>query len=195
MERPTTTGSNILFASLFAERKVQSVLIRLTSKPSESTNCRSLLSHNRYRGRLMASSNGAAPHFTHKNRRPFITWGLIGYARSILQASKCNAKILAKIFGSLPDDVPFPGLTVSQGDTAGVLRATRSNDLVGIDSVDEIVRSLSVPKRDWRQGETSLTQTTAERAVSRRGRSQTLASLLEKAVSAQCEAVCSPLAS
>lgn len=99
----------------------------------------------------------------------------------VLQASNCNAQIPAKIYEYLRAGKPILGLTDPAGDTAGVLRGAGLNDVVRLDSVDEIARALPALVRDWRQGKAVLPQAWAVQQASRRGRSRALVALLAQA--------------
>ena len=102
----------------------------------------------------------------------------------VMQASNCNAQIPAKIYEYLRAGKPILGLTDPAGDTAGALRAAGMNDVVRLDSVDEITRVLPGLVRDWRQGKGALPQTQAVQQASRRGRTRALVRLLAQAAAA-----------
>ena len=99
----------------------------------------------------------------------------------VMQASNCNAQIPAKIYEYLRAGKPILGLTDPEGDTAGVLRGAGLSDIARLDSVDEIAQVLPAMVCEWRQGKRVLPKTLAVQQSSRRGRSQTLVTLLEQA--------------
>lgn len=99
----------------------------------------------------------------------------------IMQASNCNAQIPAKIYEYLRAGKPILGLTDPLGDTAGVMRDAGLNDVVRLDSADEIALALPALARDWRQGKMALPRPRAVRQASRRVRSRALVDLLEQA--------------
>ena len=99
----------------------------------------------------------------------------------VMQASNCNAQIPAKIYEYLRAGKPILGLTDPAGDTAGVLRSAGLSDIARLDSADEIARVLPALVHSWRQGKMVLPNTLAVQQASRRGRSQTLVTLLEQA--------------
>ena len=96
----------------------------------------------------------------------------------VMQASNCNAQIPAKIYEYLRAGRPILGLTDPEGDTAGVLRQAGLNDIVKIDSADQIAVALPAFVRDWRSGRSALPSARAVQQASRRGRSVALATLL-----------------
>ncbi len=107
---------------------------------------------------------------------------LVVDALLVMQASNCNAQIPAKVYEYLRAGKPILGLTDPDGDTAGVLRQAGLNDIARIDSADEIARILPALVLDWRQGKAVLPQALAVEQASRRGRSRSLADLLQQAI-------------
>lgn len=101
----------------------------------------------------------------------------------VMQASNCNAQIPAKIYEYLRAGKPILGLTDPAGDTAEVLRNAGLSDMARLDSEHEIALLLPRLVRDWRKGVVSLPQALAVQQASRHGRSQALASLLERVIS------------
>ncbi len=100
----------------------------------------------------------------------------------VMQASNCNAQIPAKIYEYLRAGKPILGLTDPAGDTAEVLRKAGLSDMARLDSAHEIALLLPGLVRDWRNGVVSLPQALAVQQASRHGRSQALASLLERVI-------------
>ena len=98
----------------------------------------------------------------------------------VLQASSCNAQIPAKIYEYLRAGKPILGLTDPAGDTAAVLREAGLSDIAALDSADEIAQVLLALVRDWRRGNLLLPKALAVQKASRRGRSETLVTLLEQ---------------
>ena len=99
----------------------------------------------------------------------------------IMQARNCNAQIPAKIYEYFRAGKPILGLTDPEGDTAGVLRGAGISAMARLDSTDEIALLLPTLVREWQQGKVSLPDPLVVQQASRRGRSQALAALLERA--------------
>ena len=97
----------------------------------------------------------------------------------VMQASNCNAQIPAKIYEYLRAGRPIIGLTDPSGDTAGVLRTAGLNAIARLDSVDEIEAMLPSFLAAVKQGQAILPDAEAVRQASRRGRSESLAALLD----------------
>lgn len=95
----------------------------------------------------------------------------------VLQASNCNAQIPAKIYEYLRARRPILCLTDPAGDTAGVLRRAGLQDILSIDNAAAIEHRLPELLAHWRQGTAERPAEAAVAGASRRGRSQTLASL------------------
>ncbi len=106
----------------------------------------------------------------------------------ILQAGNCNAQIPAKIYEYLRAGRPVLGLTDPAGDTAGVLREAGLTDMARLDSAEAIAALLPELVRRWRRGEEVLPQSVAVQNASRRGRSQALVALLERAIAGPVDA-------
>ena len=100
----------------------------------------------------------------------------------VMQASNCNAQIPAKIYEYLRAGKPILGLTDPAGDTAGVLRGAGLSAIARLDSTDEISNALVQFVRDCRTGSGMVAHPQAVQQASRRGRSESLAALLAKAV-------------
>ena len=98
----------------------------------------------------------------------------------VMQASSCNAQIPAKIYEYLRAGKPILGLTDPAGDTATVLREAGLSDIAALDSANEIAQVLLALVRDWRRGNLLLPKALAVQKASRRGRSETLVTLLEQ---------------
>jgi len=98
----------------------------------------------------------------------------------VMQARNCNAQIPAKIYEYLRAGKPILGLTDAAGDTAAVLRGAGLSDIAALDSVDAIAHVLPTLVRDWRRGNLRLPKALAVQKASRRGRSESLVSLLEQ---------------
>jgi glycosyltransferase involved in cell wall biosynthesis len=102
----------------------------------------------------------------------------------VMQASNCNAQVPAKIYEYLRAGKPILGLTDPLGDTASVMREAGLNDVVRLDSADDIALALPELVRDWRQGRVVLARPGAVQQASRRARSRALVDLLEQAARA-----------
>jgi hypothetical protein len=100
----------------------------------------------------------------------------------VMQASNCNAQIPAKVYEYLRAGKPVLGLTDPDGDTACALRSAGLNDVVRLDSADDIALALPGVVRRMREGKAALPHPLAVQQASRLRRSATLAQLLEKAV-------------
>jgi hypothetical protein len=98
----------------------------------------------------------------------------------VMQASNCNQQIPAKIYEYLRAGKPILGLTDPAGDTATVLRNAGLSDLAALDSVDEIVQAIRKFVADIKNNCVKLPEPAVVQAASRRGRSESLAQLLEK---------------
>ena len=97
----------------------------------------------------------------------------------VMQASNCNAQIPAKIYEYLRAGKPILGLTDPLGDTAGVLRDAGLNDIAALDSANEIARVLMAFTHAVTSGATKLPDTVAVLRASRRGRAESLVTLLK----------------
>jgi len=100
----------------------------------------------------------------------------------VMQASNCNAQIPAKIYEYLRAGKPIIGLTDPVGDTAGVLRGAGLDAIARLDSVEEIEALLPAFLAAIREQRAILPNEAAVRQASRRGRSESLAQLLDSAV-------------
>ena len=100
----------------------------------------------------------------------------------VMQASNCNAQIPAKIYEYLRAGKPILGLTDPEGDTAGVLRGAGLNAIARLDSADEIAKLLPLQVGIWRAGQAVRPLPLAVQQASRRGRSESLATLLDEAI-------------
>jgi len=100
----------------------------------------------------------------------------------VMQASNCNAQIPAKIYEYLRAGKPILALTDPEGDTAGVLRGAGLNDIARLDSADEIANLLPPFLAAIQAGESQLPDVAAVPRASRRGRAETLVSLLRSVV-------------
>jgi len=98
-----------------------------------------------------------------------------------MQASNCNAQIPAKVYEYLRAGKPVLGLTDPVGDTATTLRAAGLNDVVRLDSADDIAYALPRFVRDLRAGNAALPKPLAVQQASRHERSKSLVQLLEQA--------------
>jgi hypothetical protein len=96
----------------------------------------------------------------------------------VMQASNCNAQIPAKIYEYLRAGKPILGLTDPVGDTAGVLRAAGLGGIAALDSADEIARVLTAFVRTVASGASKLPAPVAVQRASRRGRAESLVTLL-----------------
>lgn len=96
----------------------------------------------------------------------------------VMQASNCNAQIPAKIYEYLRAGKPILALTDPAGDTAGVLREAGLSDIVALDSIGDIERILPAFIRVVTFGDATLAAPLAVQRASRRGRAESLASLL-----------------
>ncbi len=99
----------------------------------------------------------------------------------VMQASNCNAQIPAKVYEYLRAGKPVLGLTDPVGDTAATLRNAGLNDVVALDSADDIARALPRFVRDLRAGNAALPKPLAVQRASRYERSKSLVELLERA--------------
>ena len=96
----------------------------------------------------------------------------------VMQASNCNAQIPAKIYEYLRASRPIIGLTDPVGDTAAVMRGAGLAAIARLDSADEIAALLPTFLTAVRAGVGQLAAVEAVRQASRKGRTETLAGLL-----------------
>ena len=101
----------------------------------------------------------------------------------VMQASNCNAQIPAKVYEYLRAGKPVLGLTDPDGDTAGALRSAGLNDVVRLDSADDIALALPAVVQRIREGKAAQAHPMAVQQASRLCRSASLAQLLVRAVS------------
>jgi len=97
----------------------------------------------------------------------------------VMQASNCNAQIPAKIYEYLRAGKPILALTDPAGDTANTLRSAGLQDIVRLDSANEIAALLPTLVRRWRDGQVVLPEAHAVQEASRYGRTRALVNLLE----------------
>ncbi|MDD2881482.1 MAG: glycosyltransferase [Rhodoferax sp.] len=100
----------------------------------------------------------------------------------VMQASNCNAQIPAKVYEYLRAGKPVLGLTDPNGDTAEALRSAGLNDVVRLNSADDIALALPALVQRIREGRATQAHPLAVQQASRLGRSTSLAQLLVKAV-------------
>ncbi len=96
----------------------------------------------------------------------------------VLQASNCNQQIPAKLYEYLRAGRPVLGLTDPAGDTAGVLRQAGIGNIVRLDSIAEIARALPLFLDRIRDNSAARPDATYVASLSRRRRTEQLASLL-----------------
>lgn len=101
----------------------------------------------------------------------------------VMQASNCNAQIPAKVYEYLRAGKPVLGLTDPNGDTAETLRSAGLNDVVRLNSADDITLALPALVQRIREGRAAQAHPLAVQQASRLRRSTSLAQLLVKAVS------------
>ena len=101
----------------------------------------------------------------------------------VIQASNCNAQIPAKIYEYLRAGRPILGLTDPVGDTAGVMRGAGLAAIARLDSADEITALLPGFLSAIRSGAAPLPAGEAVRQASRKGRTETLAGVLNSVLS------------
>lgn len=101
----------------------------------------------------------------------------------VMQASNCNAQIPAKVYEYLRAGKPVLGLTDPDGDTAGALRSAGLNDVVRLDSADDIALALPAVVQRIREGKSAQAHPMAVQQASRLCRSASLAQLLSRTVS------------
>lgn len=101
----------------------------------------------------------------------------------VMQASNCNAQIPAKVYEYLRAGKPVLGLTDPDGDTAGALRSAGLNDVVRLDSADDIALALPAVVQRIREGKAAQAHPMAVQQASRLCRSASLAQLLSRTVS------------
>jgi len=99
----------------------------------------------------------------------------------VIQASNCNAQIPAKVYEYLRAGKPVLGLTDPVGDTAATLRSAGLNNVVPLDSADEIALALPRFVHDLRAGQAALPNPLAVQRASRYERSKFLVQLLDQA--------------
>lgn len=100
----------------------------------------------------------------------------------ILQASSCNEQIPAKIYEYLRARRPIVALTDPVGDTANVLRQADLHWICDLDKADKIVASLKEWINSLRKNVAPVPNLEIVEQCSRRGRSLSLAELLNAAL-------------
>lgn len=98
----------------------------------------------------------------------------------VIQASNCNAKIPAKIYGYLWAYKPILGLTGPDGGTAGVTRGAGLIDIARLDLADELGGVLPLLVSHWQRGKSVLPPALVLQQSSWRGRCEALAELLNR---------------
>lgn len=98
----------------------------------------------------------------------------------VMQAANCNEQIPAKVYEYLRANRPILTLTDPTGDTASTLRQAGATDIVRLDSVEDICAALPSFIAAVREGRAVLPDPDAVHAASREGRTEVLATLLEK---------------
>lgn len=101
----------------------------------------------------------------------------------VLQASSCNEQIPAKIYEYLRACRPIVGLTDPIGDTANVLRQAGAPWICDLDDADKIAASLKKWIRALNESEAPIPSGEAVKKCSRRGRSSSLAGILNAVLS------------
>lgn len=99
----------------------------------------------------------------------------------LMQAANCNQQIPAKWYEYLRTGRPVLGLTDPVGDTAGAMRAAGLAWLARLDSVAEIADLFKRALRQIASGVATRPSAEVLRAASREARSESLASLLDRA--------------
>jgi glycosyltransferase involved in cell wall biosynthesis len=103
----------------------------------------------------------------------------------VLQASNCNEQIPAKLYEYLRCGRPVLGLTDPSGDTAVALRNAGLDTIAPLD--DAVSIAAVIKKLMSAEASNQLPSSAAVRAASRRGRSATLAALLDSIAAAPRE--------
>lgn len=101
----------------------------------------------------------------------------------LMQASNCNAQIPAKLYEYLRADKPILVLTDPAGDTATVVKEAGIDSVIRLDSTSEIAAALPNFLRAVRENRGARPDPAFVAKASRRGRTEALAALLEKATS------------
>lgn len=99
----------------------------------------------------------------------------------ILQASNCNDQIPAKLYEYFRCGRPIVALTDPGGDTAATLRGAGLDAIAPLDSASDIAEILTSTLIAIRGGNTHIPDHAAVTGASRRGRTQALAALLDRA--------------
>ncbi len=102
----------------------------------------------------------------------------------ILQASNCNQQIPAKLYEYVRAMRPVLALTDAVGDTATTLRAAGLTSIAPLDDAGAIATALTAFVARVRDGVEAIAAPAAVAASSRAGRAQSLADLLDRAVTA-----------
>lgn len=101
-------------------------------------------------------------------------------SRVVQRIPNCNEQIPAKAYEYLRANWPILTLTDPAGDTASTLRQAGATDIVRLDSVEDICAALPSFIAADREGRAALPDPGAVHAASREGRTEVLATLLEK---------------
>lgn len=99
----------------------------------------------------------------------------------VVQAANCNAQIPAKIYEYLRAGRPILALTDPAGDTAGVVRRASLATIARLDSADDIASTIGRLLEDLHAGRAATPDPAMVASASRRGRTESLAELLERA--------------
>jgi hypothetical protein len=100
----------------------------------------------------------------------------------VLQSNDCNDQIPAKIYEYLRAGRPILGLTDPAGDTAGVLREAGIDAIARLDSAEEIEALLPQFLQALKTKTASAASPVAIARASRKGRAESLATLLNKCI-------------
>ena len=103
----------------------------------------------------------------------------------VLQAGDCNDQIPAKLYEYLRARRPIVALTDPRGDTAEAVRRAGLDSIAPLDSAEAIAALLERFVGDVRSGRAALPDARLVAAASRRGRTQELAELLERATASR----------
>jgi dTDP-4-amino-4,6-dideoxygalactose transaminase/glycosyltransferase involved in cell wall biosynthesis len=98
----------------------------------------------------------------------------------VLQASNCNEQIPAKVYEYLRCGRPIIGLTDPAGDTANMLRRAGIDNIVRLDSAEDIARELRRFLGEMQRGEAALPNAAYVMGASRLQRTRELADLLDR---------------
>ncbi len=99
----------------------------------------------------------------------------------LMQASNCNAQIPAKLYEYFRAGKPILALTDPVGDTAAAVKEAGMDSVIRLDSTSDIAAALPNFLRAVRENRASRPDPAHVARASRRGRTEALAALLDKA--------------